>query len=113
MLSSDFLCKENYDWRLVSGSYPYTQDSSHVLMVIMKSRSLFVESSMSCQTGDESWVYGYDPETAIFPYKENPTRALNIISLKCCLPSTEAIDRRQKLTHACEDSRLLHASSPH
>ena len=36
------------------------------------------------------------------PYNENPTRALalNIISLKCCLPSTDAIDRQEKI-HAC------------
>ena len=35
-------------------------------MVFMKSGSLFVESIISCGTGDESWVYGYDPETVIF-----------------------------------------------
>ena len=37
-------------------------------------------------TGDESWVYGYDPKTKSFrhfPYNENPTRALNTNSLKC------------------------------
>ena len=33
---------------------PYSEDSSPVIMVFMKSGSLFVESSMSC----ESWVYG-------------------------------------------------------
>ena len=47
-------------WRnnLVSRSYPYTQDSSAVvlIMVFMKTGSLFVESSMS-------WGYRYDPET--------------------------------------------------
>ena len=32
---------------LVSGSYPYTQDSSPVIMVFMRSGSLFMESSMS------------------------------------------------------------------
>ena len=58
VLLPDFHCKEN----LVSMSYLYTQDSSTVIMVFMKSRSLFVESSMSC----ESWVYGYDPEPVIF-----------------------------------------------
>ena len=31
---------------------------------------------------------------------ENPMRAFNIISLKCCLPSTDAIDRREKI-QAC------------
>ena len=45
-----------------SGSYPYTQDSSPVIMVFMNSGSLFVESSKSC----ESWVYGYDPEPVIW-----------------------------------------------
>ena len=38
-----------FDFRIV----PYTQDSSSVIMVFMKSGSLFVESSISC----ESWVY--------------------------------------------------------
>ena len=36
--------------------------------------------------GDESWVYGYDPETKSFrhfPYNENPTIAINSTSLKC------------------------------
>ena len=55
-------------------------------------------------TGDESWVYGYYPETKSFChfiYNENPTRALNTTSLKCCLPSTDGIDRREKkITHA-------------
>ena len=72
-----------------SGSYLYTHDSSLVIMVFMKSGSLFMESSMDL-------VYGYDPETKSFhhfPYNENPTRALNTTSLKCCLLSTDAIDR--------------------
>ena len=34
-----------------------------------------------------------------FPYNENMTRALNTISLKCCLPSTDAIDRWGKKIH--------------
>ena len=32
------------------------------------------------------------PGTRHFPYNENPTRALNTKSLKCCLLSTDAID---------------------
>ena len=51
-------------------------------------------------TGDESCVYGYDPETKLFhhfPYNENLMRALNTTSLKCCLPST---DRRERI-HVC------------
>jgi hypothetical protein len=62
-------------------------------MVFMKSGSLFVESSMS-------WVYWYDLETKSFrhfPYNENPTRALYTTLLKYCFPSTDAIDRREKI----------------
>ena len=65
-------------------------------MVFMKSRSLFMECSLS-------WVYGYYPETKPFrhfPYNENSTRALIITSLKCCLSSTDAINKREKI-HAC------------
>ena len=80
---------------------------SPVIMVIMKSGSLFVESSLS-------WVYGYDPKTKSFrhfPYNENSTRALSTTSLICCLQSTDAIDRREKFTHAYEGSRSPYASS--
>ena len=45
-------------------------------------------------TGDESWVFGYNPEPFIFL---TMTRALNTTSLKCCLPSTDAIDKGKKL----------------
>ena len=68
----------------------------------MKSGSLFVRSSTF-------WVYGYDPETKSFrgfPYNENPTKALSTTSLKCGLPSTDAIN-----THVYEGSRSLHARS--
>ena len=33
-------------------------------------------------------------------YNETPTRALNATSLKCCLPSTDAMYRQEKI-HAC------------
>ena len=39
------------------------------------------------------------PGTRRFPYTENPTRALNITSRKCCLISTDAIDRLKKFTN--------------
>ena len=47
-----------------------------------------------------------------FSNNENPTRALHTVSLKCCLPSTDAIDRREKI-HVYEGSRLPHASALH
>ena len=77
----------------VSGSYPYTQDSSAVIKVVV----LFVETSMSCGTSDESWVR---PGNRNFLYNQNSTRALNTTSLKYCLPLTDAIDRREKI-HVC------------
>ena len=79
-----------------SGSYSYTQDSSPVIMVFMKSGSVFVESNMS-------WVHGYDLENhsfCHFPYNENLTRALNTTSLKCYLPSTDAIHNLKEI-YAC------------
>ena len=41
---------------------------------------------------------------------ENPTRALNTISLKCCLPSTALLTDWKKIAHAYECSRSPHAS---
>ena len=87
-----------------SGSY-CTTDLSPVIMVFMKSRSLFVKSSMS-------WVYRYNPETKSFhhfPYNENLMRALNTTSLKCCLPSTDANERQEKnsLMHMKVEGRLM------
>ena len=51
-------------------------------------------------TGDESWVYGYDPEPVIFLTMKKPTRALNTTSLKCSLPSADTTGRWE-LIHAC------------
>ena len=53
--------------------------------------------------GDESWVYGYHLEIQSFrhfPYNENPMIPLNATSLKCYLPSTDAIDGWEKI-YAC------------
>ena len=52
------------------------------------------------KSGSLSWMYGYDPETKSFrnfPYNENPKRALKTSSHKCCLPSTDAINSREKI----------------
>ena len=46
----------------------------------------------------KSWVR--NQIVTSFPYNENPTRALNTTSLKYCLTSTDAVDRRVKI-HAC------------
>ena len=49
-----------------------------------------------------------------FIYNENPTRALNTSSLKCCLPSMDAIvTGEETFMHTYDGSRLLHACAPH
>jgi len=86
MFLLDFHCKENDRSIWFLGHVSYTQNSSTVIMVFMKVGSLFVESR----------VYGYYLETKLFRHflcNENPIRALNSTLLKCCLPSTDAIDR--------------------
>ena len=84
---------------MTSESCRYTQDSQDML----DSRNSDPDSKNSIITVDESWVYGYDPETKSFRHfrcNENPTKALNTTSLKCCLRSTDPINRRYKFTHA-------------
>jgi hypothetical protein len=68
----------------VFASYPYTQN----LLDYTNSDPDLMNTII---TGDESWVYGYDPETKSFrhfAYNENQTGALNTTSLKCRLLST-------------------------
>ena len=45
-----------------SGSYPYTQDSQ-CMLDCTNSDSGFMNTII---TGDESWMYRYDPDTVIF-----------------------------------------------
>ena len=95
MLSSDFHCKENDG----------TTGAAQKQLLVEVSQDML--DSTNCDpdfmntiiTGDESWVYEYDPETRSIRH-ENPTRALNTTSLKCWLPSTDAIDRWKKFRHA-------------
>ena len=88
MLPSDFHCKENDKFQVIP---------VHPGHAALHSDPDFMNTII---TGDKSWVYGYDTETKSFrhfSYNENPTRALNTASLKCCLPSTDAIDRRERI----------------
>ena len=65
-------------------------------MVLMKSRSLFVESNMSS-------VFGYDPETKLFhnfSYNENPTRAIT-------LPHSNAVCHQLMLLTGEEKNSLM------
>ena len=88
-----------------SGSYPYTQDSS--VIVFMKSGSAVCEVQHVLRVLDVQ----VRPGTCHYPYNENPMRAIYPTSLKCCLPSTDAIDKWEKFRHAYESSRSPHASA--
>ena len=51
---------------MVSGSYPYTQDSSPVSQDMLDSTNSDPNFMNTIITGDEPWVYRYDPEPVIF-----------------------------------------------
>ena len=55
-----------------------------------------------CRVQHVLWVLGIwvRPRICHFPYNENPKRALNTISFKCSLPSTDTIDKQEKI-HVC------------
>ena len=89
MLSSDYHCKEN-DGFLIVPVHPelITSDNGvHEVRVTVCG----VQHVLGVRV---------QPATCHFPYNDNPTRALNTTSLKCCLPSTDAIDRLEKI-HTC------------
>ena len=45
------------------------------------------------------WFLGVQiwSRNCLFSYNKNPKKALNTTSLECCLPSTDAIDRQEKI----------------
>ena len=75
-----------------SGSYLYTQDS------FTSDYDVHEVGVTVCGVQHVLWVLGVRvrPGTRYFPYNDNPTRAPNNTSLKYCLPSTDAFDRREK-----------------
>ena len=92
MLSSDFHCKENDSFRVVPAR-PELVTSDY---------SVHEVGVTVCGVHHVLWVLGVWvwPEPGHFPDNKNPTRALNTTSLKCRLPSNDAIERREKI-HAC------------
>ena len=105
MFSSDFHWKENDEFHVVP---------VHPGLVISDYGAHEVGVTV-CGLQHVLWVMDVRvrPGTCYFPYNENPTRALNSIPLKCCLSSTDAIERREKFTHAYEGSRSAHRSALH
>ena len=61
-------------------------------------------------TGDESWMYGYDPETLIFLKLKSGESTKHYLTQ---MPPSDAIDTRKKFTHGYVGSRSPHANALH
>jgi hypothetical protein len=77
-------------WQLWFGfrSYSHTQNSSPIITVFMNSGLLFMESKFDAVASFSSSI--------IFLTVKNQWK-LHITSLKCCLPATDTIDRKNSL----------------
>jgi hypothetical protein len=56
-------------------------------------------------TGDQSWAYGYDPETKSFrhfPYNENQTRVLTLLHSNAACHKLTLLTSEKKFTDAYE-----------
>ena len=83
MLSLDFDCKEN-DGLWVVTIHPGLITSNYGVHEVGV-------TVYGVQHGRSPGCTGTSPEPII------PTRALKTMSLKCCLPSTDTIDRQEKI----------------
>ena len=110
MLSSDFHCKEN----------ERTIGAAHLIQTFLAMISWYQGSKEPGEPQESGFSPKKSESSALlqsfhhFPYNENQTRTLNTTSLKCCLSSTDAIDRQgKKFTHVYEGSRSPYASALH
>ena len=95
--------------KYVSGKVVFFNESGEAALAIsnLQVRVTVFGIEMSFEIGDEFWAYGYDRN---FPYNENPSRAFKTTTLKCCLSSTNATDRRKNVFMLMEvQCRLMHA----
>ena len=95
MVSLDFHCKENDG---TTGAAHLIQTSLAISPDIRRVRSLANHRSLDFHQ-NRSELSLLLQLVCYFPYNENPTRALNTTSLKCCLPSTDTTDRWEKNSH--------------
>ena len=84
MLSSDFHCNENYGFWVVPVHPGLVTSDYGVHEVVVTVCGVQHFLGVRVRPGTH------------FPNNENPTRALNTTSLKCCLLSIDAIERREK-----------------
>lgn len=87
----DVECFYCTDWDLVSGTYPYIQDSSPKIMVY---------NWLSLIFSYKIWCSIINPTILSFT-----TTSLHTTSSKCCLPINDPIDKRRKILHAHEGSK--------
>ena len=102
MLSSDF---HNVLSCLKSLSFQKSLEFEEQSEVLGRGRSLANNRSLVFRKNKTPESSARNIMYRLFPYNEKPTRTLNTTSLKCCLPSTDAIDRREKFMHAYEGLR--------
>ena len=93
MVSTDFHCKENDG---TTGAAHLIQTFSDTSPDIRRVRGLLNHRSLVFRE-KKAIKWAAPIVSSFFFYNENPTRALNTTSLKWCLPSTNAIDRREKI----------------
>ena len=85
-----------------SGSYPYTQDMQDYTET---------PTSWTLITGDECWVYGYDPGPVISLQWKSDESTKHYFT-QMLLTINWLLTGGKKLTHAYEGSRSPHASAP-
>ena len=100
MASADLWSPEYNSYILLLEKYDFNFFYEHLADFRLVSRDYGVHEDgvTVCGVQHVLWVLGLRvrPGTQHFPYNENPTRALNTTSLKYCLSSTDAVDRRGK-----------------
>ena len=104
MLSSDFHCKET-DLRTGAALLHLRVEVSQDMLDSKNSDPDFMNTII---TGDESWVYEFDPESKSQSLQWNPTRALNTTSLNAACHQLTLLTGEKKFTHTCKGSRSFH-----
>ena len=109
MISSDIHCKDN----------DVKTGAAHLISTFLAKNHTPVVRQAPCSPDIRIYRQKKSESSALlqsyrhFANNENPTRALNTTSLKCRMPSTDPIDKWEKITHSYKGSRSPHASALH
>ena len=105
MLLSDFHCKEN-DRMTGAAHLIQTFWQKTRLLWFTRLLPLLISGNIIKKSDSSALLQSF----CHFPHNENLMRTLNTTSLKCCLPSTDAIDKQKKFIYVYEGSRSPYAS---